>query len=118
MPTREDLLGGVTEWTEVATATNGTATATRAAVTGKIHYISGISISANGQPAAAVAATVTDGATTKDRFEIPALAFSPIIINYVRPIRCTVSTAANVTLPALGAAITGTVVIKGFTRST
>lgn len=117
MARSEDLLYSPTTWSVIATATNGISTATKAAAAGFQHFITGYSISASGIVAAAVAATVADGATVLDRIEIPAAAFAPIIRNYARPLRCTGGNKAEAVLPALGGGIVGTIVLFGFTAS-
>lgn len=114
----EDLLFAPAKWTIVATATNGSVTATRSApAAGKRNYVVAVSISASGAPSAAVTARIrtSAGATTMDQLELPAAAFAPIVINYVRPLEGADAASVDVTLPALGAGVTGTVVVRGFT---
>lgn len=114
----EDLLFAPAKWTIVATGTNSTVTATRTApAAGKRNYVVAVSISASAAPSAAITAQIRTaaGATTLDRLEIPAAAFAPIVINYVRPLEGTDGANVDVTLPALGAGVTGTVVVRGFT---
>jgi len=118
MARSEDLLFSPAKWSVVATGLNTTVTATRAAPpAGKRNYIVSISISSDGAPATHITASVrtSTGATTLDRLEIPAAAFAPIVINYVRPLECADGANCDVTLPALGASVTGTVVLRGFT---
>ena len=103
-----------TTWSEPATATNGAATATKAGVTGFSHYVTHITISASAAPLAAVQAQLKDGTTAIDKFEIPASAFSPIPVNYVRAFKITAGADTVLTLPALGAGVVGTVTLKGF----
>lgn len=117
MPRSEDLLFAPAKWTIVATGTNATVTATRAGPrAGARNYVVAISISASTTPATAVTARVrtSAGATTLDQFEIPGVAFAPIVINYVRPLEGADAASVDVTLPALGPGVTGTVVIRGF----
>jgi len=105
-----------TQWSEVATQnTNVAATATKAAVSGQIHFITGYSVSAGAAPAAAVSVTITNGATTVERVELPAAAFAPIAVNFSAPIRCGENVAAAITCPAVGGVTRSTVVLRGFT---
>jgi len=117
MPRAEDLLFSATRWVIVATGTNAIVTASRAGVAGRHNFIVAISLSASGQPATPVTAQVraNSGGTILDQLEIPAAAFAPIVINYVRPLEVTVSQQCDVNLPALGSGITGTVTLRGFT---
>lgn len=118
MARSEDLLFSPAKWTIVATGTNTTVTALRAASQpGKRNYIVAVSISASTTPATAVTARIRSpgGGTTLDQFEIPAAAFAPIVINYVRPLEGADASSCDVTLPALGPGVTGTVVLRGFT---
>ena len=110
MPRAEDLLFSPTKWTVVASGTNAIVTATRSAPAANMrNYIVGISISASGTPATAITAQVrkASGGTILDQFQIPAVAFAPIVINYVRPIDCGNADCG----------ITGTVVLRGFQSS-
>lgn len=113
-----ELLAAQAEWTVVTDGSaNATATATRAAVAGKVHYITGVSISANATVSTAAAATITSGATTKDKVQIPAAALAPIHKEYGYPIKCASGEAAAVSVGALGASVSATVTIRGFTRT-
>src|SRR5258705_10968250 len=89
MARSEDMLFSPTKWNVVASGSNTAVTASRAGEAGKSHYIVAISISGSGQPVTPVTARVraNNGATTLDQFELPAQAFAPIVINYVRPLR-------------------------------
>lgn len=105
-----------TQWTEVATQnTNVAATATHAAVENQTHYITGYSVSTAAAPATTVSVTVANGVSTVERVELPAAAFSPIVVNFSAPIRCSPNTAASITCPAVGGATQSTVVLRGFT---
>lgn len=112
----EMIASAPAEWFVVATGVAATVTANRPAEANRTHFITGVSISASGAPAAAQAVQVQDGATTIDRYELPASAFAPIIANFPRPYECTNNQAAQITVPSLGAGITCTVTIRGFTR--
>lgn len=118
MAPREEYIGGEQEWRETANATNAAATATRAAEAGKCHYITGFSISASGTIAASVVAEIRQngGATSRRAFQIPNAAIPPIIYEFKRVIKVPVGLDADITLPALGAAIVGRVELVGFTR--
>lgn len=105
-----------TDWAVSASQTNATATATKAAVANARHYITSITISASAAPATAVQATMAGGGACICPLEIPAASFSPVSINFDPPLRGDINTAANISLPALGASVTGTVVIRGYTK--
>jgi hypothetical protein len=111
----EDKSFAPTTWTVVASATNATATATRAAQQSRTHYITGISFSMSAQPAAAAVVQVLDGATVIDQFQIPAAAQAPLIHNYTPPVAITMGNSASITVGALGTGVVGTVVLKGKT---
>jgi hypothetical protein len=115
MPRFQDIALAPTTWTVVASQTNATATATQAAVTGKQHFITGISFSMSAAPAAAVTVQVRQGATVLDQFQIPAAAQAPLIHNYTPALQLAAGTEASITVGALGAGVVGTVVLKGKT---
>ncbi|MFZ9446117.1 MAG: hypothetical protein ACO277_08205 [Ilumatobacteraceae bacterium] len=115
MPRFEDKAFAPTTWTVVNSQTNATATATQAAVTGKQHFVTGISFSMSAAPAAAVTVQVRDGATVIDQFQIPAAAQAPLIHNYHPPLEITSGNLASITVGALGTGVVGTVVLKGKT---
>lgn len=115
MPRFEDRALAPTTWSVVVSQTNAPATATRAAATGKQHFITGFSFSMSAAPAAAVVVEVRDGATVIDQFQIPAAAQAPLVVSYSRELQCTTGNAATITVGALGAGIVATVVLKGKT---
>lgn len=104
-----------TQWSVVDSQTNATATATKAAASGRQHFVTGVSISFSAQPVAAVVAEVRDGATVLERYQIPAANIAPIITNFVPPIAITSGNAATVTVTAAGAGVVATVGIRGKT---
>ena len=109
---------GITQWSDVATQNANTpATATHAAVAQQRHYITGYSISCGAAPAAAVSCTIDDGAVTIERVELPAAAFSPVVVHLAQPIRCGIGTAVVLTCPAVGGTTRSTVVLRGYTES-
>ena len=110
----------VTEWSVRASGgANAVSTATKAASTqlGVNHYVTWVFVSSNGQPAAAVVALVRENAsTTRYEFQIPAAAFSNVHVNFAFPLRITENTSVDITCPALGAGVTSSVVIGGYSR--
>jgi hypothetical protein len=88
---------------------NATATATIAAPgLGRSLYLRGVSLSGSGQPTAAVQATLADDASTnRGRWQIPAAAFMPFERAFNPPLKIAVNRGVTLTLPALGAGITG-----------
>lgn len=119
MADRTRLLTAASEWVAVATkADNSDAVATKAGESGKSHYITHIMISASAAPGGVVSVTLVDDAgspATYERIELPAAAFAPVSVNYVRPIRIPKGLDAVLTLPAIGGTTRGTITMKGFT---
>lgn len=112
-----DLNGNLyTQWAEVVTQnTNVTATATRAGIARQRHFLTGYSVSCAAAPTAPVSVTITSGSTTLDRVELPAAAFSPIVVNYSSPVRCGLAETVEITMPGVGGTTRSTVVLRGFT---
>lgn len=105
------VVGRVPTQHSVATNTNGAATVTLATPSARMRWlVVGLTISASGQPTSAVAATIVSGATELERIQIPAVSFSAIVSGGVY--RGGAGEAVVVTLPSLGAAITGTVSVR------
>lgn len=112
------MLGGLPHrWSVIATATAGVATATKAAEQNRRHYITGIVISGSAAPLAAVQVDIRKGANDFISAEIPAAVFSPIMWELKRPIEGNINEAVSIVLPSLGAAVTGTVTLMGFTTT-
>lgn len=100
----------------VATATHAICTAQIAAPTNNTNtiYITGYEISANGQPAAAVEATLT-GAAAAIPIEIPGAAFAPIIHDFgTHPLRIVAGNTAVLSVPDLGVGIKCAVVLYSY----
>jgi hypothetical protein len=110
-----EQFNGPSTWTATDRDTNAQSVATKAAVPGMRHFVTHITVSGSGAPAAAVQVTLASGATTLDTFELPAAAFAPVTINYHRPLRGGINEAITLTCPALGAAIVSNVVVHGIT---
>lgn len=110
----EAAMGSAT-WFVVGTATGGTASATKAASAKNRHYLTGLSISMSAAPAAAVTATLSDGATVIDQFEIPATAQAPMVVNFPRAYQCSPNAAVTLSVPSLGGGVKCSVAIRGFT---
>lgn len=114
----EELLFKPSTDSTVASAVNATATATLPAPgAGKRWMVTGIQISASAAPVAAVSAELQINTVQEMRWEIPASAFAPIIMNFKRPFRGGVDHAVDAILPALGAGVRGTIVVLGFITS-
>lgn len=121
----------VSEWFETGTATNAAATATRAATpapvatagSGRRHIITGILITMSAAPTAGGSITmsgaksVAAGGPTANVLHTIAVGAAPSPLFLPVRIECDAGTAVSVALPALGAAIVGTVTIFGFTTS-
>lgn len=105
---------GTAQWSETATAVAGTATATRAAVAGRRHYITSMSYSANGAVAAATTVEIRSGSTVLARFQVPPAAFAPVALNFDAPLACAQGEAASIVAGSFGAGISGSVNIHGY----
>lgn len=118
MARAEVLLFGPLGWSVIHAPGAATlALATKAGQAGMQHIISGISISANGIPAAAVLAQLKDGVTVLDQWYIPASAFAPIIMDFKRAFIGTAGALVELSLPSLGGAISGSVTLRGVTQA-
>lgn len=97
-------------WTVTATADNSAATATKAAESGKAHYI--CSISGSFSAAVIKLMTLKDGTTVIGNFHV----HNQRDVTFDRPVRITTGAAAELSLAASGAGGTiGAVTITGFT---
>lgn len=101
------------DWSETAEATNATATATRAAVAGQAHYVTGITGSFDIVPTGSKRLELREGAGGPRRLvaflgELEGLAFTT-------PILFPVNTAAVLTLAAGGIGTIGAVSLIGYT---
>lgn len=104
---------GAPSVTAVGQATNALATASVAGVVGFVTYVVGVTVSANGAPAAAVLFTIADSVNgSQEEFYIPAAAFAPIAINYHHPLPSSPGGTITASLPALGVNITGKIALK------
>lgn len=100
-----------TEWTETASATNGTATATHAASSGDTHFVTTIVAGFTGSGNAADL-TLSDGDTTILTITV----HDDITLELPYPIKLTTGNRAEATLGAGGSSVDGNVTIGGFTR--
>jgi hypothetical protein len=98
----------------VASQTNANAVVTLAAQAGYQWVVIGYTMSSNGNVAAAVTPDVVSGALVVDRFEAPAALPMDRVVEFTRGVKCPVNTSVVATIPALGAAIKGTVVLRAF----
>lgn len=115
---------GPARWSEVASATNGTATATHAAVShtdvrvpAVRHVITGFSFSASAAPAAAATLLVKNGTTTIFSYNIPTTFVGPFDVDLSSPYVCDQATACSIVASALGSGVIGTVVLRGMSVS-
>lgn len=100
-----------TEWTETASATNATATATHAAESGRVHFVTTIVAGFTGSGNAADLA-LKDGSTTIMTVTV----HDDMEIELPFPIKITAGNKAEATLGAGGTSVDGNVTIGGFTR--
>lgn len=99
-------------WMEDATATNSTATATKAAPSeGLSHFITGVygSFSAT---ASGITLTLKDGSTQIGRWYV----YDNAGIVFDSPIKISPATAANLELAAGGSGVVGVAVMTGYTQ--
>lgn len=119
MASLESLIAAPVDFRATDSQVNLAATATQAAPgAGFRLVVTGFSISANGPPAAGVLCQIRKnaGATEVRRFQIPASAFAPIIVEFKHAHQLEENVSADITLPALGAGITGTVELLGLIK--
>lgn len=106
----------ITEWTQRATATNATATATKASPGGALAlYVTGFYLTYSGAANSAQLATLADGGTTIYDIALPAATNQTINMAFPNPIKITDATAATLTLPAGGTSVVGVAGLRGFT---
>src|SRR4051812_37479018 len=114
MPDLSQLAFRPPDQSGVATQTNANAVVTLAAQAGYQWVVIGYTMSSNGNPAAAVTPDIVSGALVIDRFEAPAGIPVDRVVEFQRGVKCPANTSVVATLPALGAAIKGTVVVRAF----
>ena len=112
----QQLLYGETTWEEIGlSAANTAQDVTHAASTAGIrHVLTGLTISFDGEPAAAVLVEIKDGASVRDAFYLPAAKQVPFVIEYRHKLRTTPNVALTVTVAAAGAGIKSKVSMRGF----
>lgn len=89
------------------------AIATKAAVAGKRHQVTGFTISADAAPAAAVEVTLVLGATVVERIKLPVGLVSPLVINFVPPYTALENEKAELTVPSFGGAVSAIATLRG-----
>lgn len=100
----------ISTWVVTATADNNIATATKAAETGKSHYVT--SISGSFSAAAIQLMQLKDGTTTIGNYHV----HNQRDIVFAKPIKITAGNAVSLTLAASGSAgVVGAVTLAGFT---
>jgi hypothetical protein len=115
MPTKNEIAANVAinASTSAAADTASVVTITAPTNAGLTIYITGIELSASGTIGAAVAVTLTGVVGGTKTWRLPASAVAPIVIQYgVHPLKITQGVNAVLTLPALGAGISGTASIN------
>jgi hypothetical protein len=100
--------GMVDYWSVTATAANATATATKAAVSGRTHWLTGFT--ASSVPGANVQAIIQDGATTI--WNVSTGGYGAFFI--IMPLKGTAGNSMSGQIPATGVGNTGMVSISGF----
>ena len=114
----DKTLTGAVDWIELDNGTGAAQTAQRAAVTGKQHYVTGLTVSFDDAPDAAVRVLVqADSGGTPvilDAFYIPAAAIAPIRINYLHPLEAATGVTVELLIPDPGTG-NAQAVLHGFT---
>ena len=119
-----NLAGHATTWTEYTSATGATATATKAAVSGESHYITGFMATASSNDSArdTLTLTVYDDSTAKivAQFEASfggayAPGGNPIIVDLSNPLKITHGKACSASITGAATGTTASVNIWGFT---
>tara|TARA_B100000586_G_scaffold185052_1_gene135903 strand:+ start:916 stop:1290 length:375 start_codon:yes stop_codon:yes gene_type:complete len=115
----------VATWTETASASNGTATATHAAVLGKSHFLTGVIVSCsdyNAVQPVTLTVTVKDDTTEILKFAMTSSGHDdydptgqPVVINLSSPIQITVSKPVSVEVAGATMYETSHANILGFT---
>lgn len=102
--------------TAVATSgTNAIGTVTIAAPgPGLRIYVVDYSLSYNLAVATAHTPDIVSGATVVDRLQVLAGTIAPIRGSFNRPVECPISTSVVVTVPAAGASVVSTIVVRYF----
>ena len=115
---------GPTTWSVIATATNATATATKAGVAvnntspAQRHVITGFSFSAStGAYTGSPTLTVSNGATAIYTFQLDSTSHAPLNVELVNPFVCAQGAACSIVATALGSGLVATVCIRGMTVS-
>tara|TARA_B100000745_G_scaffold269320_1_gene195753 strand:+ start:345 stop:725 length:381 start_codon:yes stop_codon:yes gene_type:complete len=122
------MANSASTWTENASASNATATASHAAVVGKSHYITGIIVSCkdyNGVQGITLTVTVKDDTTAILEFACSSTGHDdydptgqPVIINFSSPIQITEGKAVSVEVAGATTYETAYANIWGFTSAT
>lgn len=100
-----------TEWTEAASATNATATATHSASSGDTHFVTTLVASFTGSGNSADL-TLKDGSTTIMTVTV----HDDIEVTLPFPVKLTTGNKAEAALAAGGSGVDGNVTIGGFSR--
>lgn len=116
---------GPTTWSVIATATNATATATKAAVAhtnvtvpAQRHVITGFSFSAStGAYTGSPTLTVYNDTMPIYTFQLDSTSHAPLNVELPHPFVCNQGVACSISATALGAGLVATVCIRGMTIS-
>lgn len=102
--------------TAVATSgTNAIGTVTIAAPADPVSaYITGYTLSYNLTVATAHSPDIVSGALVAERLQVPAAAFNARSTEFLRPVKCPVATSVVITVPAAGASVISTIVVRYF----
>lgn len=98
------------EWAEIASATNATATATRVAVVGQSHHITGVVASFDIAPSVGARLDLREGGVNK----LSLFVADPAELELTRPFKMTANTTATLVLSAGGIGATGLITMQGF----
>lgn len=77
-------------------------------------YVLGYSLSYNLTVATAHSPDIVSGSLVVDRLQVPAAAVNPLIHSFGRGVECPVNTSVVCTVPAAGASVVSTLVVRYF----
>lgn len=99
----------------VTSGTNAIGTVTIAAPTDPLRiFVTGFTLSYNLTVATAHSPDIVSGALVVDRLQVPAAAFAPLSVEYGRVVMCPAATSLVITVPAAGASVISTIVVRYF----
>lgn len=104
--------------TATAVATSGTNAIGTVTITappaGVRVYVTGYTLSYSLTVATVHAPDIVSGSLVVERLQVPAAAFAPKTVEFAKPVECPAATSVVVTVPAAGASVVSTIVVRYF----